>query len=98
MKARYRDSLREEKLVPAGPVRRLLSVVLVQTDTVDQIGETGIAAQGIKIRMHLEKLQNVRLFLECLLHPEKCLISFVETHICVHKCPGGNILFVSASV
>ena len=46
---------------------------LAKPDTVEQVLEARVLAQGIKIGMHLEKLQDVGLLLVSPLQPGKCL-------------------------
>jgi len=58
------------KLIGANP-SRCGATCLVEADAVEEILETWIIAQGIKVGMHLKKLQNVGLFLISSLQPGK---------------------------
>ena len=57
--------------------------LLIKSDTVEQVCETRIITNGIKIGMNFQKLQHLGLLFVTLLKPEKCLFVFTETQICI---------------
>jgi hypothetical protein len=52
--------------------------MLGKSDAADEVRKSRIGAQGIKIGMYFDELQNIRLLLEGLLDPGKSLLVFTE--------------------
>jgi hypothetical protein len=57
----------------------IVELLLVQTDTVEQVRKAWIAAQRIEVRMDFQPLQDVGLFLICSLKPDKCMLVVAES-------------------
>ena len=51
----------------------------------DQVRKPRVAAQGIKVRIDLDQLQDVRLFVVSPLKPAHGLLVVTESQISVHK-------------
>src|SRR5258708_7136352 len=52
---------------------------LAEADAVDQVLKARIVTEGIKVRMNLKPLQNVRVLLVTLFKPSKCLLLVTES-------------------
>src|SRR5262245_47483709 len=77
------------------PSLREYMASLVQSDAADQLFEAGIFADGIKMRMHFDELQNVGTLLRRAFQPDKSLVAVIKSQVGIHERPRGDVTFLA---